>query len=62
MKKNTLKVALLLVLVLTSTFIFAQTPPANRPPPPPGLPIDGGIFSLIAIAFGYGIKKLREKR
>ena len=62
MKKNTLKIALILVLVLTSEFMFSQTPPANRPPPPPGLPIDGGIFTLFAVAFGYGINKLRNKK
>ena len=33
------------------------TPPPPMPPPPPGLPIDGGIIALFAIALTYGIYK-----
>jgi len=62
MKKNSIKIALVFVVLLTAEYIFAQTPPANRPPPPPGLPIDGGLFTLLAVAFGYGINKLRNKK
>lgn len=62
MKKNTLKIALLFVVLFATNYLFAQTPPANRPPPPPGLPIDGGIFTLVAVAFGYGVSKLRNKK
>lgn len=62
MKKNMLKIALLFVVLMTTSYLFAQTPPANRPPPPPGLPIDGGIFTLVAVAFGYGVSKLRNKK
>jgi hypothetical protein len=62
MKKRILKIALLLVILLATEFVFSQTPPSRTPPPPPGLPIDGGIFSLIAVAFGYGISKLRSKK
>lgn len=46
---------------MTAEFMFSQTPPANRPPPP-GLPIDGGLFALLTAAFGYGINKLRRKK
>ncbi len=61
MKKNTLKIVLLVVVLMTAEFIFAQTPPANRPPPPPGLPIDGGVIALFAVALGYASNKLRKK-
>lgn len=33
------------------------TPPPPMPPPPPGLPVDGGIVILFAIALAYGIYK-----
>ena len=63
MKKNILKIVIVFVFLLAVEFMFAQTsPPANRPPPPPGLPIDGGLFALLAVGFGYGIKKLRIKK
>ena len=60
MKKNTLRIILIFVVLMTTEFVFSQTPPANSPPP--GLPIDGGLFALLAVAFGYGINKLRRKK
>ena len=63
MKKRTLKIALILMFLLVTEFVFSQsTPPPSRVPGPPGLPIDGGIFTLIAVAFGYGVSKLRSKK
>ncbi|HIP27459.1 MAG TPA: hypothetical protein EYG80_07375 [Flavobacteriaceae bacterium] len=62
MKKNTLRIILIFVVLMTAEFMFSQTPPANRPSPPPGLPIDGGLFALLTAAFGYGINKLRRKK
>lgn len=62
MKKNTFKIALVFVALLATEFLFAQNAPANRPPPPPGVPIDGGIFTLVIAAFGYGVSKLRNKK
>jgi len=38
-------------------FVYSQGPPP--PPPPPGLPIDGGLVFLLALALGYGIKKVK---
>lgn len=32
-------------------------PPPPMPPPPPGLPVDGGIVVLFAIALTYGAYK-----
>ena len=62
MKKRIFKTALMLVVLLATEYVFSQTPPSRRPPGPPGLPIDGGLFTLIAVAFGYGISKLRNKK
>lgn len=62
MKKSTLKIVLLVLFFVIAEIVVAQTPPGNRPPAPPGLPIDGGIFTLFAVAFGYAIKKLRIKK
>ena len=62
MKKRTLKIALVLLVLLTTEYMFSQTPPPNRAPGPPGLPIDGGLFTLISLAFGYGVSKLRNKK
>ncbi len=62
MKKNTLKIAFIFVVIMTSGLVFSQNAPANRPPPPPGLPIDGGIFNLVVLAMGYGVKKMKNKK
>ena len=62
MKKDTLKIILILVVLFTVNFILAQTPPNRTPPPPPGSPIDGGIFVLLTIAIGFAIKKLGFKK
>jgi len=62
MKKNILKIALFAVLFITVELIFAQVSPPNRRSTPPGLPIDGGLLTLFAVAFGYAIKKLRFKK
>jgi len=61
MKKRIFKINFVLLFLLVTEFVFAQTAPPNRTPPP-GLPIDGGLFALVAVAFGYGINKLRSKK
>ncbi len=61
MKKNTLKIILIFVVLMTAEFVFCQTPPSNRPPPPPGLPIDVGLFALFAVAIGYAVKEFKFK-
>ncbi|MEL4456588.1 PID-CTERM protein-sorting domain-containing protein [Lutimonas vermicola] len=35
---------------------LAQGPP----PPPPPVPIDGGIFGLLALGVGYAVKKIYD--
>jgi hypothetical protein len=58
MKKNTLKILILLAVLFTANLVFAQTPPSRTPPDPPGVPLDGGIITLFVVAFGIAIKKL----
>lgn len=62
MKKNTLNTVLIIIVLLSTTILFAQNPPTNRPPVPPGLPIDGGLFTLAAVAFGYGVSKIKKNK
>jgi len=62
MKNSTLKIVLFIAVLMMAQVLFAQNTPPNRPPPPPGLPIDGGILALFAVAFGYAIKKLKFKK
>ena len=49
------------LFVLISFVCVAQStpvPPIPGPPPPKGLPIDGGILSGVLFALFYGAKKL----
>jgi hypothetical protein len=59
MKKKTYST---LMFLLFTWFVNAQVipTPSAVPPPPPGLPIDGGVFSLFLMGLIYGIKKLKE--
>ncbi len=63
MNKNTQKTVLFLLVVLSVFYSIAQHAPApNRAPPPPGIPIDGGLLALLTVAVGYAINKLRIKK
>lgn len=42
------------------TSVPAAPGPPPPPPPPPNLPVDGGLFFLIALAIIYGVKKTRN--
>ena len=37
-------------------------PGGSGPGGPPGFPIDGGVLFLSAVAFGYGIKKIKDSK
>ena len=51
----------LFVMLLFSYMVTGQIhPPAAPVPPPPGLPIDGGLAFLVISGIIYGIKKTRD--
>ncbi len=48
-----------ILFVLISFVCVAQIPPTpGVTPPPPGLPIDGGVILGAVFALCYGVKKL----
>ena len=51
------KAILVFAFILFSETALGQ----GGPPPPPGLPIDGGIFGLLALGLGYAVKKIYDK-
>jgi len=53
-----IKPQILFIFTLLCCGVYAQGGPPP-PPPPPGLPIDGGVLFLTAMAVAYGIKKLK---
>tara|TARA_B110000116_G_scaffold137102_1_gene118958 strand:- start:890 stop:1024 length:135 start_codon:yes stop_codon:yes gene_type:complete len=44
--------------------MIAQNPPMPTenmgPPPPPGLPLDGGLLFLFIAGVAYGVKKIKD--
>lgn len=53
--------------MLISAVAFAKKPPHPElgnagPPPPPGVPIDGGLSLLLASGVVYGIYVLKRKK
>jgi len=57
MANKYLKVILFIACFLAYDLVLGQR---RFPPPPPGLPIDGGIFGLLALGVGYAIKKISD--
>ena len=57
-----------ILFVLISFVCMAQLAPAAPPtpelgpPPPPGLPIDGGIWLGACVAIFYGVKKILSNK
>ncbi len=64
MNRKIVRIVLSTLLILSVSFIFAQTPgaPNRTPPPPPGIPIDGGLIALFSVAIGYAVRKLKLKK
>jgi hypothetical protein len=67
MKDKLKRVVSLLVLLVSSTSLYAVGPPnpGRRPPPPPKLPIDDyiGIVVILSILYGFYVisNKLKTK-
>jgi hypothetical protein len=60
--KNTL-VLISLIFVLMVTPVLIKKVSAQPPPPPPqDIPIDGGLFLLIAAGATYGARKLYKQQ
>ena len=61
LKKYSLLIVFVVIL-LTSSTVFAQvTPPGGHVPPPNPTPIDGGLGALLLLGIGYAVKKLRKE-
>jgi len=60
MIQNKRKIASIL-FVLISVVCFAQELPPPGPPPPVGLPIDGGVLIAAFAALFYGARKILKK-
>ncbi len=63
MKWNNHKIIASILFLLISVVSVAQVlppppPDAARPPFPPGLPIDGGLFIAMALGLFYGVYKI----
>ena len=52
---NQRKYILLVLFFATVGIFYAQSTPPNPNPPPPGLPINAGVFILSLAALAYGI-------
>lgn len=68
MNKKIVKIFILCFsFMLIGTVAYAEMAPpkpelANAPPPPPGMPIDGGLSLLLASGVIYGIYALKRKK
>ena len=57
MANKYLKAILFFSLLFVSSNMMAQELPTPKPDP---LPIDGGIFGLLALGVGYAVKKIYD--
>ena len=51
------KAILFFAFFLVTNSVLGQ----DLPPPPPGLPIDGGVLGLFVLGIGYAVKKIRDQ-
>ena len=59
---NKFLLSIFFVLISFVTYAGDPVPTPAGPPPPPGLPIDGGLSFLIISGVAYGIYELRRKK
>jgi len=70
MNRKTIKLFILCFSFMLIGFVaYSKKPPkpgqtsaAGIPPPPPGLPIDGGLSLLLISGIAYGIFELKRKK
>lgn len=71
--KKSIGVVILIFIFLVATSVMVHAAPPSPPPPPGpvpgtnetyigGVPIAGGVLILIALALGYGARKLYNAR
>lgn len=60
MRNNIQKISqsILTIIIFLGSYNYAIA----GPPPPPGVPIDGGVSILAAAAIGYGAYKMRKRK
>lgn len=57
-QKNNMKLAQILFVFTNVVYAYqGPIPPPPAPPPPPGLPIDGTVVFVFALALLYGVIK-----
>lgn len=55
----------ILTLIFTFGLVtlgFCGDPPPFNPSGPQSIPVDGGSLLLLAAGFGYGVKKVNERK
>lgn len=58
-----MRIILVFAVLFWSNFSFAAPEPPPPPPtPPPGLPIDGGVVAMLAVALILGAYKIHQYR
>lgn len=62
MKKTINKLLLSIFFVLIGFSAYSKDPVPPGPPPPVGVPIDGGLSLLIISGVAYGVYELRRKK
>ena len=53
---------LFVIALVVSELMYSQINPSgpDTPPPPVGLPIDGGVFMLLVLGIAFGVTSLRS--
>lgn len=55
------KLMMVVVLLISTTAVFAQDDAPTLPNDPENVPIDGGLSLLVAAGVGYAVKRKKEQ-